>query len=113
MENTYTALIDQIGRTIIGTVTEESEYTLTIKNPVIVHVQPQATGQLSVNTFPLFFPEFIDKDHRDKNHWTFNKSNVTLSNVTLSPEVIKSYEAFNSPPAPVVTNPKVVSINDL
>lgn len=113
METKYVALIDQIGRTIIGVQVGDTETTVTLRNPVIIHVQPQQNGLLAVQTFPLFFFEFIDKENRKTNDWTYNKSAVTLSNVVLNPDVVKQYETLNTPPVPVQANPKVVSINDI
>ena len=34
------AIVDTVGRTVIGIVTEETKTTVTINNPVIVSVQP-------------------------------------------------------------------------
>ena len=116
MSEKHITLIDHIGRTIIGVLVGETEKEVTVRNPVIIHVQPQQNGQLAVNTFPMFFFEFIDKEYRLYNDWTFNKGSIVTSNVTLNPEVIKSYTQLNTPPAVVDTvasNPKVVSINDL
>ena len=116
MNKEYTAIIDQIGRTIIGVKQEETDTHLTLDNPVIVHVQVTEGGQFSVNTYPLFFFEFLDKETRDANAWTYCKSAITTSNVTLDANVIKQYEGLNTPPPAkeeVPSNPKVVSINDL
>lgn len=116
METKYTAIIDQIGRTIVGKVVGSTDNTLTLQNPVIIHVQPQPNGHMTVNTFPLFFFEFIDKAHRDKNEWTFNLESIVTSNVVLNADVIRSYEQLNTPPpipSPMENNPKVISINDI
>ena len=49
-------IVDHIGRTVVGKLTEETENTITIFNPVIIHVQPdQQTGQLQVQSFPYIF----------------------------------------------------------
>ena len=38
---------DHIGRTVVGIVTKEDDKTITINNPVIIHVQPNPqNGQL-------------------------------------------------------------------
>lgn len=111
----YTAIIDQIGRTIIGVVVSESNDTITLNNPVILHCQPEASGQLQVQTFPLFFFEFIKKDAREYNDWTYTRANIITSNVELDEKIIAHYEKLNTP-QPAVPNtitPNVISINDI
>ena len=76
------AIVDTVGRTVIGIVTEETKTTVTINNPVIVSVQPDPqNGQLQVQTFPYLFMEFIDGD-KTKNEWTFTKSAIATSTVS-------------------------------
>lgn len=118
MENTnkqtHVALIDHVGRNIIGKLVVETDSTITIENPVILHVQPQQSGQLEVQTYPVFFFEFIDKTNRDKNAWTYTKSNVVTSNVVLDERILSQYEKINTPPEePKSSSPRVISINDL
>lgn len=108
----HVALIDHVGRNIIGKLASETDTTITIQNPVILHVQPQQNGQLEVQTFPVFFFEFIDKDNRGDNAWTYNKSNVVTSNVVLDDRILSQYEKINTPPEEV-KNPKVITIDDL
>jgi hypothetical protein len=114
MKEKHVAIIDHVGRNIIGKLVEETDSSVTIQNPVILHVQPQATGQLEVQTFPLFFFEFTDKSEREKNAWTYNKSNIVTSNVVLDDRILSQYEKINTPPEePKQTSPKVISIDDI
>ena len=114
MQEKHVAIIDHVGRNIIGKLVEETDTIITIQNPVILHVQPQQNGQLEVQTFPVFFFEFIDKSNRDKNSWTYNKSNIVTSNVILDDRIISQYEKINTPPEePKTSSPKVISIDDL
>jgi len=70
--------VDGIGRTLVGDQTSSDKSTLTVKNPAILHVQPnQQTGQISVQLVPFFFKEF-QKGGGDST-WTFKKDNVTLA----------------------------------
>ena len=74
-------IVDHIGRTVLGVVKEDTKDSITLFNPVIIHVQPdQQTGQLQVQSFPYIFMEFL-KD-KDKNHWTFSKSAISISDVS-------------------------------
>jgi hypothetical protein len=115
MKEKHVALIDHVGRNIIGKLVSETETTITVNNPVILHVQPQQNGQLEVQTFPVFFFEFIDRSKRETNTWTYTKSSIVTSEVELDDRILYQYEKINTPSveAPVQTSPKVISINDL
>jgi hypothetical protein len=70
--------VDSIGRTLVGEVVGDTKQILKVKNPAILHVQPnQQTGQISVQLVPYFFKEF-QKGGGDT-VWSFNKSTVTVS----------------------------------
>ena len=110
----HIAIIDHIGRNIIGKLVSETDSTITLNNPVIVHCQPEANGQLQVQSFPVFFFEFIDKSKRDQNDWTYTKSSIVTSNVELDERILSQYSKINTPPVEVVANsPRVVSIDDI
>ena len=114
-ENKHIVIQDQIGRTIMGILVAEDATTISMNNPVIIHVQPEASGQLQVQTFPLFFFEFISKDSREKNIWTYHKSNIALGDVDLDERIVSQYQKINTPQEDAVpqNNAKVISINDL
>lgn len=101
MSKEIIAIVDQVGRTVIGVETGQTDETLTLNNPVIVHVQPDPqSGQLQVQTFPYLFMEFIEGD-KQHNEWTFNKHSVATSTVKLTEQIKAQYKAINSPaPAP-------------
>jgi hypothetical protein len=114
MQEKHVTIIDHIGRNIIGKFVKETDTTLTLNNPVIVHCQPEANGQLQVQSFPLFFFEFIDKSKRDQNDWTYTKSSIVTSNVELDERILAQYAKINTPPVEaVVKSPKIVSIDDI
>jgi len=115
MNQEITTIVDQVGRVVIGVETAQTDETITLKNPVIVHVQPdQQSGQLQVQTFPYLFMEFIEGD-RTKNDWTFYKSAIATSNVSLTEQIKAQYKAINNPaPAqPAATEePEVIKLFD-
>jgi hypothetical protein len=114
MKEKHVAIIDQIGRNVIGKLVEETETTISINNPVILHVQPQANGQLEVQTFPVFFFEFIDKEHRQDNTWTYTKSSIVTSKAVLDDRILTQYSRINTPQEELVAqSDKVVSIEEL
>ena len=93
-------IVDHIGRTVVGKITKETEDSITLFNPVIIHVQPDPqSGQLQVQSFPYIFMEFL-KD-KDKNNWTFNKSAISVSDVELDERIITQYENINNPQPPI------------
>ena len=112
-------IIDHIGRTVIGVVVKEDTKTITLNNPVIIHVQPdQQSGQLQVQSFPYIFMEFL-KD-KDKNNWTFTKTAICTSDVELDDRIISQYDNINNPQPPIqsssapgpVKDPEVIKLFD-
>ena len=100
----YKTIVDHIGRTVIGNVVKEDAKTLTLNNPVIIHVQPdQQSGQLQVQSFPYIFMEFL-KD-KEQNNWTFNKTVISVSDVELDDKIITQYENINNPQPPIAGAP--------
>jgi len=96
-------IVDHIGRTVVGRATKETNATITLFNPVIIHVQPdQQSGQLQVQSFPYIFMEFL-KD-KDKNNWTFTKSAISVSDCELDNRILQQYENINNPTPPIQQN---------
>jgi len=90
-------IVDHIGRTVVGDEVSSTPETLTLNNPVIIHVQPNPqTNQLQVQSFPYLFMEFIKPSARDTNQWTFNKNNIVTSTAVLEDNIIAQYRASNS-----------------
>ena len=93
-------IIDHIGRTVVGVAVKEDTKTITLNNPVIIHVQPDPqSGQLQVQSFPYIFMEFL-KD-KDKNNWTFTKTAICTSDVELDDRIITQYDNINNPQPPI------------
>jgi hypothetical protein len=113
MKEKHTVIIDQIGRTVLGVQECETEDSITLRNPIILHFQPAQNGQLELQVFPLFFFELLAKDKRAQNSWTWQKNAIAVSNIELEDGILQRYEQINTPPAPVANNPKVISIDDL
>ena len=104
---------DHIGRTVVGEKVSEDKTTLTLKNPIIVHVHPNAEdGNLQVQSFPYIFMELIKGD-KDKNNWTFNKSAIVVSDVELDDKIIAQYQNINTPrEEQAAEEPEVVKLFD-
>ena len=99
-EKPIKTIVDHIGRTVLGRIKKEDTKTITLYNPVIIHVQPDPqSGQLQVQSFPYIFMEFL-KD-KDNNNWTFHKTAISTSDVELDDRIIQQYENINNPNPPI------------
>lgn len=87
------AFFDTVSRTIIGEEVENTDKTLTVKDPAVLHLQPNPqNGQLSLQILPLFFKEFL-ADKSDDVNIVFNKSNITfIKDPVLDFKIIAQYE---------------------
>lgn len=91
-------IVDHIGRTVIGGEVSSTANTITLDNPVIIHVQPNPqTGQLQVQSIPYIFMEFLTEASRSANHWTFNRSNIVETEIELDSKIIAQYHGINTP----------------
>ena len=117
MSDTNLAIfVDGIGRTIVGESVTDNKTALEVKNPAIVHVQPnQQTGQISVQLVPFFFKEFQKGDKPDST-WLWLKSNiVTTNDVDLDDRLREQYtnmfSAIQAPAQPQLVTPDAVGGN--
>ena len=75
--------LDPIGRTILGELQANTPETLTVKNPVILHVVSDNSGRMSVQLLPLFFREFL-ADKSENVTFFYKKNLITeTQNATL------------------------------
>jgi hypothetical protein len=74
------ALVDSVGRTIIGKVTQ-TKTAVEVENPAIINIQvKQDTGQISVQLVPYIFREFISPDKQSEPvTWSFPKNMVIVN----------------------------------
>jgi hypothetical protein len=93
MNKTITPFLDNIGRTLIGVFTEETETEIVIENPALLLVQanPQ-TNQLQLQIVPLFFKEFqLNKE--SSTLWSYKKDHITKSkDLELSEQLTTQYK---------------------
>jgi hypothetical protein len=87
------AFLDAIGRTIIGRTVRETDTTISIENPALVHIQAsQQTNQLQLQILPLFFREF-QAEKTQPTVWTYNKANITVSDeITFAFQFTAQYD---------------------
>jgi hypothetical protein len=91
------AFFDSVSRTIIGQEVESNDKTLTVKDPAVLHLQPNPqTGQLSLQILPLFFKEFL-ADKADDVIVSFTKDSIALvKDPVLDFKIIAQYEQIMS-----------------
>jgi hypothetical protein len=117
MNNKLTVFLDNIGRTIIGVSVKETDTTISIENPALVHVQPNPqTSHLQLQILPLFFREFLS-DRTAPTVWNFNKNAITMSNeLSLAEQFTRQYnglfEVHAAPPQTISEDPEVVKLFD-
>jgi hypothetical protein len=94
------AIVDSVGRTIIGTVTQ-TKTTVDVENPAIINIQVrQDTGQISVQLVPYIFREFIAPNKQSQPiTWSFPKSLVVVNkNLEINSNLEGQYtNMFNQP----------------
>jgi hypothetical protein len=86
------SFINHVGQSIVGERVEESGDNLLVKNPAVLHVTPNQTGQLQVQLIPLLFREFVAPDKRNEGvTFTFNKKNLVTSDAVLDARIEEQY----------------------
>ena len=95
---THSVFTDNIGRTIISELVEETESTLLVKNPAVLAVSPNPqTGQITVQIVPYLFKEFVSNSSRDTVQWRFNKNLITTAlNLELDERLLTQYRNMHS-----------------
>ena len=61
----HSVFVDSIGRTIVGELVSENKTSLEVKNPAVIHVQPNPqNGQLAVQLIAAKVPEVQTSGNR-------------------------------------------------
>ena len=96
----YTTFIDNAGRSIFGINSSETKTSITVENPVMIHVAQQENGQMAVQLFPIFFAEFVQPGENEsrKNYFTYTKSSVALGEgFNVDARIAEQYECIVNP----------------
>jgi len=118
-ENKIVTFFDTIGRLIIGEKTEQTDTQLVIKNPAVVHIQPNPqSGQLSLQILPLFFREFL-ADKSESTTWRYNRELITeCDEIVFDYKLQAQYQQLfapqpqQAPAQPTQNNPEVIKLFD-
>ncbi len=119
-EQSIITFIDHIGRTMVGVLDTLDNEKLVVKNPAIIHAQPNPQGQLNVQLIPLFFREFVGEKNKTSGvtTWEFARKSIVLGlDVENDPKLTTQYNLiFQNGPAVVTptqgSSPKVVRLFD-
>jgi len=82
--------LDAIQRTIIATLVEQDDATITVTKPVILNVSPTQDKKLQVQLYPVFFREFT-ADRDVFANWTYSKSSIVLSTAEIESNLNLQY----------------------
>ena len=84
---------DNIGRTSFGEIVYETDNLVKVKNPAMIMVSPNESGQMKVDVIPLFFAEFIEAGDGEEKEciFNFNKNNITIVDVKLTQRILEHY----------------------
>lgn len=102
----------------LGEVVLDNEKQIKIKNPANIYSQPNADGRLTVQVFPLVFPELYTGTSRtDGVVWTYDKQSIAIAtDFELDEKLISQYDKLYNPSPIIVPDGagtgKVVSLFD-
>lgn len=106
MDNKLIVFLDNIQRTIVATLVNETAESITVIKPAILNVVPTQEKKLQVQLYPLMFREFL-KDRDVFPSWTYSKNVAVISNnLELEANLIAQYnemfKVVKDEPAPTI-----------
>lgn len=106
--------INHVGQTLLAEEVGTAENTISLKNPAILHVVPNQTGQLQVQLIPYFFREFLDTSARNNGiTFSFNKNSIVSSDAVLEEKIKDQYtRLFAVVPTKPSKDPQVIKLFD-
>lgn len=70
---------DKIGRTLIGEIANETETTVTIRNPSVMQImQHPVTKEISMQLLPLILYELLDIENTKSYSIVYNKNDIDI-----------------------------------
>ena len=78
MDNKLIVFLDNIQRTIVATLVNDTADNVTVIKPAILNVVPTQEKKLQVQLYPLMFREFL-KDRDVFPSWTYSKNVAIVS----------------------------------
>lgn len=72
--------LDNVQRTILAEFVNEDDKNLNVKNPVVIMINQDNTGKISVQLLPLLFREFLADKTGDVT-FKYSKENISTSDI--------------------------------
>ena len=106
MDSKIIVFLDNIQRTIVATLVQQSNDTLLVTKPAILNVAPTNEKKLQVQLYPLMFREFL-KDRDVFPTWSYSKTSIVISNdceleVNLLAQYTEMFKIVKNEPAPTI-----------
>lgn len=92
MEKKHILFLDNISRTILATVIEDTETRLIVTNPVVLQVVADQQNKIKVQLVPLLLRD-LQKDGEENVQWFYNPSTITRTELSgLNDRFIAQYD---------------------
>jgi hypothetical protein len=89
-------IINHVGQTVIGRQVKSDKDTISLRDPAILHVVPNQTGQLQVQLIPLFFREFLATNSKEGATFNFPLDKIVTTDAELDARLTLQYERIVS-----------------
>ena len=106
MDSKIIVFLDNIQRTIVATLVQQSNDTLLVTKPAILNVAPTNEKKLQVQLYPLMFREFL-KDRDVFPTWSYSTTSIVISNdceleANLLAQYTEMFKIVKNEPAPTI-----------
>lgn len=92
MEKNHILFLDNISRSILATVVEDTPERLIVKNPVVMQIVTDQSNKMRVQLVPLLLRD-LHKNPEEDVQWSYNPSTITRSEMSgLNDKFIAQYE---------------------
>lgn len=92
MEKKYVLFLDNISRTILATLVDESPTRWTVVNPVVLQVVADQQNKIKVQLVPLLLRD-LQKDGTENVQWSYNRETITPAELSgLNERFLAQYE---------------------
>ena len=96
METKHVLFLDNISRTILATLVEETPTQWVVTNPVVLQVVSDQQNKIKVQLIPLLLRD-LQKDGSENVQWTYNRSDIiSTQHSGLNARFIAQYEFVTS-----------------
>jgi len=92
-EKNIKSFVDTSGRVLIGDFVREEDGHYVVKNPFMLHLQPQDNQQMGLQLFPVLFGVLVHPEDKPNGvEFKYPVNSIAVSDVKLNPVFIQDYE---------------------